>query len=172
MVKVWFSVMIIFIISQRLFELHIASQNSRVLLRAGAKEYGSSHYPLFFILHVGWLIGLILEVSWYGSLSSYWIIYLGLFACSEILRYWAMLSLGRFWNTRIFVIPGMELIRLGPYRFCSHPNYIAVAIELASVPLLFEAPITAVVATCLNLALLVGIRIPAEEKALAIRRSQ
>jgi methyltransferase len=48
----------------------------------------------------------------------------------------------------------------------AHPNYLAVAAELAAVPLLFRAPITALVVSLLNAALLLGIRIPAEEQAL------
>jgi methyltransferase len=64
------------------------------------------------------------------------------------------------------VIPGVLPIRSGPYRFLSHPNYLAVVVDLFAVPLIFNAWITALVFTVLNLALLLLVRIPAEEQAL------
>ena len=64
------------------------------------------------------------------------------------------------------MLPGLDRIRHGPYRFLSHPNYVAVAIELAAVPLIFDAWITAIVTSLLNATLLLAVRIPAERRAL------
>ncbi|MBI1882241.1 MAG: hypothetical protein HYR94_29055, partial [Chloroflexi bacterium] len=64
--------------------------------------------------------------------------------------------------------PDTKAVRRGPYRFLAHPNYLAVAIELLSVPLIFGAWLTALAATVLNAALLLGVRIPAEEKAMRL----
>ena len=47
-----------------------------------------------------------------------------------------------------------------------HPNYLAVAVEGAALPLVHSAWITAVAFTVLNAILLLGYRIPAEERAL------
>jgi hypothetical protein len=47
---------------------------------------------------------------------------------------------------RILVLPGEPPVRRGPYRVLRHPNYIAVVVELAAVPLIFDAWITALVA--------------------------
>lgn len=82
------------------------------------------------------------------------------------MRYWAIVSLGRYWNTRILIVPGGRRVRTGPYRILRHPNYLAVAVELAAVPLIFRAWRTAIIAGLLNAALLLGLRIPAEEAAL------
>jgi methyltransferase len=57
-------------------------------------------------------------------------------------------------------------VRSGPYRFIPHPNYLAVALELFALPLVFEAWITALAASVLNAILLLGVRIPTEERAL------
>ena len=62
-------------------------------------------------------------------------------------------------------VPGEPAVRRGPYRFMRHPNYLAVAIELAAAPLLFGAWRTALGASLANLAAL-AVRIPAEEHAL------
>lgn len=157
----------ILIVIQRLFELRLAERNRTWAIAQGAKEYGAEHYPLFFILHPGWFVGWLAESILRGArLSRLWWLWLALFAAAQGLRYWAIASLGRYWNTRILIVPGARLVRNGPYRFLSHPNYLAVAMELAAVPMLFGAWLTALIAELLNAALLLGIRIPAEEAAL------
>jgi methyltransferase len=60
----------------------------------------------------------------------------------------------------------LPAIRTGPYRLLAHPNYVAVAIELVCIPMIFGGWVTAVVASVLNAALLLGVRIPAEQQAL------
>ncbi|QDR82331.1 isoprenylcysteine carboxyl methyltransferase family protein [Sporomusa termitida] len=154
------------IAGQRLGELLLAQSNRRRALACGAREYGANHYRLFFILHGSWLAGWVLEGQAAGALSAVWPVWLSLFAGAQLLRYWCIISLGRCWNTRILVIPGQPYSRRGPYRYFRHPNYLAVAIELAAVPLLFGAVWTAAAATLCNAALLLFIRIPAEERAL------
>ena len=82
------------------------------------------------------------------------------------LRYWAIGTLGRCWNTRIVVVPGAPPVVGGPFRFLRHPNYLAVILEIAFLPLLHGAWITAAVFSLANAALL-RVRIAAEERALA-----
>jgi methyltransferase len=54
----------------------------------------------------------------------------------------------------------------GPYRFLSHPNYVAVVVEGVALPLVHAGWITAVVFTVLN-AVLLTVRIRVENAALA-----
>ncbi|MEM6290920.1 MAG: isoprenylcysteine carboxylmethyltransferase family protein [Myxococcota bacterium] len=152
---------------QRIAELRVAKRNEAWARRSGAREFGAGHYPLFFVLHVGWLLGWVVE----GGLASHaltprWWVFVAAFVAAQGLRYWAIGSLGQRWNTRILVLPGRAPIVRGPYRLVSHPNYVAVALELAVVPLAVGAPWTAAVASALNAALLLGIRIPCETRAL------
>jgi methyltransferase len=167
MVGFWVFVMACILISQRLLELYIAKNNYTGSVAAGAQEFGKEHYPLFFILHISWFIGWIVESSiGKTTLSELWYLWLSLFVIAQIVRYWCIISLGQAWNTRILVIPGKKLISKGPYQFIKHPNYVAVAVELLVVPLIFGATITAIIATLCNACLILGIRIPLEEKAL------
>ncbi len=156
------------IIAQRIVELRIAKRNEAWARSRGAVERGARHYPLFFVLHTAWLLAWPLEAWRQGpGLAQGWMLALAGFVIAQALRYWAIVTLGRRWNTRILVLPGSERIRRGPYRWISHPNYVAVIIELAAVPLVFGAWWTAAVVGALNLALLLGVRIPAEAAALA-----
>lgn len=159
--------LITILIFQRVIELYIAGRNRQIVMRLGAKEYGADHYYLFFILHIGWMLGWIFESYMHGwELSKYWYIWAIVLLGAQSLRYWCIISLGYFWNTRILVIPGAERVRSGPYQFMNHPNYIAVALEMISIPLLCNAFITAFIASICNAVLLLKIRIPAEERAI------
>lgn len=157
-----------FIILARCAELCLAKRNRTAMLAAGAIEFGRSHYPLFFILHACWLMGWVVESLIRDSPSNYWYVWGTVFVAAQFLRYWCIASLGRNWNTRILVIPGERAVRLGPYCYISHPNYIAVCLEIISIPLIFNAWITAGVVTLANAGLLLGVRIPVEEKALEL----
>jgi len=93
---------------------------------------------------------------------------LALVLASQGLRWWCIATLGERWNTRVIVVPGLPLVRRGPYRWLAHPNYVAVAVEGVALPLVHTAWVTAVAFTVLNAWLLLAFRIPAEERALRL----
>ena len=150
---------------QRLLELRLARRNHQWALAQGGREYGREHFPLFFLLHGGWLLGTLLEGRRSrGRVHPFW---LALLLLAQPLRYWVIATLGRQWNTRILIVPGASRIVGGPFRFLKHPNYAVVALEMVSAPLSVGAWRTALLGSLLNAALLRLIRIPAEERALA-----
>jgi methyltransferase len=152
---------------QRLFELVLARANERKARALGAVEWGQGHYPFVVALHILWLVSTLVEGLLRGpDFPAYWLVPLALFLLVQPLRYWAILSLGENWNTRILVVPGANLVRRGPYRYLSHPNYVVVVVEILAFPLTFGAWITALVFTVLNAAVL-SLRIREENRALA-----
>jgi methyltransferase len=152
---------------QRLLELRLSRRHERTLRARGAVERGRGHYPLMVGLHVLWLLSTLVEGLMRGpSIPAWWPIPLALFLLVQPLRYWAIFSLGEHWNTRILVVPGAKLVARGPYRYFPHPNYVVVAVEIATFPLIFGAWITALVFSALNAALLF-VRIREENRALA-----
>ncbi len=163
------------LVAQRLLELRHAEKNRAIALSRGAKEYGANHYWLFVVLHTAWMLGWLIE-GWRTSTDApLWqspaqmllsLVCLFLLVATQGLRYWAIRSLGEAWNTRILVVPGGKRVVTGPYRYFTHPNYIAVVIELAAVPLMFGAWKTALLASIANAIILLAIRIPAENKAM------
>ncbi len=160
---------LVFILVQRLLELRIAARNRQWALVRGATEYAPEHFRLIVLLHVAWIAALAIEGFARGAqLSVFWQFWLGIFVIAQFGRYWAISSLGYYWNTRILIVPGAQLVRRGPYKFLSHPNYLVVALELFSAPMVFGATITAVVFSVLNAALLLLVRIPAENRALEL----
>jgi methyltransferase len=162
-----FFVVIGFVICQRLWELRVAKLNTSALLRKGGIEFGRSHYWLLVTLHSLFFVSLISEAYIRGiTFTSLTPLYFLIFLCAQAARLWVIFSLNGRWTTRIVVLPGEKLIRRGPFRYVSHPNYIVVAIELAILPLTFGLTITAAAFTILNALVLLYVRIPSENKAL------
>ncbi|KQL20197.1 isoprenylcysteine carboxyl methyltransferase family protein [Cytobacillus solani] len=161
-----FYTFVFLLISQRVLELLIAKRNERSLKQKGAIEFGHSHYPFIVAVHSLFFVSLILEVILFQKhLTPSWPIFLSLFLIAQFGRLWALTSLGTFWNTKIIVLPEGDIVKKGPYKYVKHPNYIIVSIELIVIPLLFQAYMTALLFTILN-AIILSIRIPAEERAL------
>lgn len=152
------------LILQRLLELRLARENERWARENGAVEYGQGHYWTFFVLHPAWLLCTLLE----GRASRGKVNGLALagLLLLQPLRYWVIRTLGRYWNTRILIVPGGQRVKGGPFRLIKHPNYAVVALELAAAPLTVGAWRTALVFSLLNAALLLLVRIPGEEAAL------
>ncbi|MEO6361268.1 MAG: isoprenylcysteine carboxylmethyltransferase family protein, partial [Sphingomicrobium sp.] len=91
---------------------------------------------------------------------------IGGFTLLQLGRIWVLRTLGARWTTRIIVLPGAPLVRDGPFRFVSHPNYLIVIGEIAILPLAFGLWEVAAIFSLLNAAVL-AIRIKAEERALS-----
>jgi len=156
------------LVAQRLLELRVARRNEAWARAQGAQEYGREHYPLFFLLHSGWLLGTLVEGRRHrGGVCWGW---LALLLLAQPLRYWVIRTLGRQWNTRILIVPGARRVEGGPFRYLTHPNYAVVALEMLSTPLMVGAWRTALLGSLLNAALLRLVRIPAEERALLAYR--
>jgi methyltransferase len=155
-----------FVAVQRLAELAWAARNTARLRRRGAIEADSRGYPFVVALHAGWLASLAFLVP--AATPPSWPL-LGVFALLQPARLWVIVSLGRFWTTRVLSLPGAPLVRAGPYRWLRHPNYLIVTAEIAVLPLAFGAVAIAMTFSALNLAL-VARRIAIEGRALAPRR--
>ena len=164
----WFTLLVGAVAVERLVELVVAKRNLAWSRAHGGMEFGSGHYPAMVTLHTGFLVGCLAEVY---LLDRPFLPVLGwsMFAvvvAAQLLRWWCITTLGTQWNTRVVVVPGAPRVTGGPYRFFSHPNYVAVFAEGFALPLVHTAWITAVVFTVLN-AVLLNRRIAVENSALA-----
>lgn len=161
-----FYIILSIVVVQRLLELVIAKKNEKNMRAQGAYEVGASHYPLMILLHVSFFISLLVEVTTFNlTPSPLFLVFLVMFLCVQGLRIWCLTSLGSFWNTKIIILPGANVVTKGPYKYLRHPNYLVVSMEIALLPLMFEAYFTAICFTILN-AIMLSIRIPTEERAL------
>lgn len=163
-----FTLLFSFLVLQRLVELLIAKRNERIMKEKGAREFSPEHYKYIVMLHTGFLLSLFIESYMTDfELSPFFTPLLMIFIVLQALRVWTIRSLGHFWNTKIIILPGAQVVQKGPFKFLRHPNYVLVALELIIIPLLFNAFFTAIVFTALNAWIIRAIRIPAEEAALS-----
>ncbi len=159
-----FILFISFVILLRIGELILSKSNEKWLLQQGAIEYGQKHYLYIIILHVLFFVSLIIEYTQKQNIDfsvPFLICYFLLLA----FKVWIIVSLGKYWNTKIYRIPNAPLIKKGLYRFIKHPNYMVVIIEIALIPFIFHLYFTAILFTILNLVML-AVRINVEDKAL------
>ncbi len=162
-----FTILVALVGLERVAELVVSNRNAAWSLALGGRESGRGHYPFMVVLHTGLLVGALLE-AWIrkpevpGALA--WSM-LALVIASQALRWWCITTLGRRWNTRVIVVPGLPLVGTGPYRFFAHPNYVAVVVEGFALPLVHASWITALVFTVANAGLL-AVRLKAENTAL------
>jgi methyltransferase len=164
---VFFALLLLLFVSERLVELRSAKRNFRILLEHGGREFGASHYPIIVAMHSAFFASLVIEFVLRNTpLASFFAFPLILLVAAQALRIWVFRTMRNRWTTRVIVIPGEKLIRSGPFQFFSHPNYVAVAIELFALPLIFGLFVSCIVFSLLNAIVLLFIRIPSERAAL------
>jgi len=161
----YFILFISFLILQRLSELYISNRNEKWLLANGAIQYGQSHYPYIVAMHTLFIISIITEYILRSNAPIDYT-FLVLFILVLLFKFWALSSLGKYWNTKIYRIPGVYPVKKGPYKLLKHPNYMEVCCEIAIIPLVFHLYYTAVIFTVLN-ALMLSVRISVENKVWA-----
>jgi methyltransferase len=161
-----FFIIITLFILQRLTELLISKRNEKWLIRHGAVEHGKRHYPLIILLHMGFIGSLIAEYLLFPGKALIYP-FLIVFLVLVVAKIWIIRSLGPYWNTKIYRIPGIAPVRTGAYKYLKHPNYLIVIAEIMIFPLIFHLYYTALIFTILN-AIMLTIRIKAENKVWKI----
>jgi methyltransferase len=159
--------LVVLVAAERVAELVISRRNARRLRARGAIEAGRGHYPAMVAFHAAFIVACLAEPAlfparwpWAAALPAGALVLL-----AQALRWWVVATLAERWTTEVLVLPGAQPVRAGPYRLLRHPNYLAVIVELAALPLAAGAWRTAILATLGN-ALLLAVRIRAEERAL------
>jgi methyltransferase len=128
-------------------ELLISRRHQQALDRLGAHTATDPHFVWMVALHAAILIGAALEVILLRrpfipllAIASGAVVVL-----ANALRWWVIYTLGTHWNVRVVDSAGLGVITSGPFRVIRHPNYVAVFLELAALPLVHTAWVTALV---------------------------
>lgn len=150
---------------QRAAELWLSRRNVERLLSQGAREHASWQVPWMSGLHALWFGSCAVEAAAGARFSETLFVPAAVcFLLGQGLRYAAIYALRGRWNVRIMTLDSPP-VRTGIYRIIRHPNYAGVALEIAAVPLLHGAWLTAVVFSILN-GIFLFLRIRAENKAV------
>ncbi len=163
--------LVVLVAAQRLVEVAVSRRNGARLRAQGAVEVGAGHYPVMVALHTAFLAACVAEV-WLlprPFVPALAVAALAVLLAASALRAWTLATLGGRWTTRVLVLADEEPVPAGPYRHLRHPNYLAVALEMAALPLVHTAWVTALAFSAAN-ALLLRVRVRAEERAWRERR--
>jgi methyltransferase len=163
----WYTLVVLAVAAERVAELVVARRNAAWTLARSGVEHGRGHYPVMVALHTGLLASCLLEpvLADRPFIPALGRPMLALAVLAQALRWWCISTLGPYWNTRVIVVPGARLVGAGPYRLLRHPNYVAVVVEVAALPLVHTAWLSATVFTVAN-AVLLTVRIRCENTAL------
>ena len=157
---------ILLLIAQRGAELRVAKRHEKILKALGANEFDSNGYRFIVGMHIAFFLSLVFEKLIFSrTVNQEWKILILIFFAAQFLRYWAIASLGVYWNTKILVLPKHPSLRKGPYRILRHPNYISVITEIAVIPLILSCYVTGAIFIIMN-AFVIRRRIKIEAKAL------
>ncbi|WP_129312169.1 isoprenylcysteine carboxyl methyltransferase family protein [Streptomyces sp. L2] len=165
----WYTLLVLAVGAERVAELVVARRNAAWTRSRAGVEHGRGHYPVMVALHSALLGCCLFEPAlahrpFVPALA--WPM-LALTVLAQGLRWWCIGTLGPYWNTRVIVVPGARLVAAGPYRYLRHPNYVAVVLEIAALPLVHSAWLTATAFTLAN-ALLLTVRVRCENAALTL----
>src|SRR5690606_19272259 len=120
-----FTLFISVVIIQRLFEVIIECRNEIWMKHLGAMEYGQNYYKYIVLMHISFFVVLIVEVvALERELSIWWPLYITIFLLLQIVRIWVISVLGKYWNTKIIVLPGIEVVHNGPFKWLDRKSVV------------------------------------------------
>lgn len=137
----------------RVVEVWISKRHQRRLIARGASRIGSQRFGLMVSVHIAILLGAALEVlllkrPFYMALA---VPMFALFIVANLARLWVIRTLGEHWSVQVVNSTGLGIVTDGPFRYVRHPNYAAVFVEMAALPLIHTAWITAIAGTCAHI---------------------
>jgi methyltransferase len=156
----------VLVLIQRGAEELYSARNTRTLLAAGAREVGQDFYPVVAATHLAWIASLFFLVPAGSPIIWPLIVY---YLALQLVRYWVIASLGRYWTHRIISVPDAPVVARGPYRYLRHPNYAVTIVETLVLPLAFGALALGLIMTALWWTVLT-YKIKLEDAALDTRR--
>jgi methyltransferase len=154
------------ILLQRGLEELYSARNTARLVAEGGREAGRDYYPVVAITHLGWIAAIFLLIP--STAPVIWPLAL-LYLLLQVVRYWIIGTLGRYWTHRIITLETAPVVRAGPYRYLRHPNYAVTIAETFLLPLVFGEAAIGVIFGCVWSAVLY-YKIILEDAALAERR--
>jgi methyltransferase len=163
----WYPIFLVITFLELLWEIRVSMRNSRILKEKGATEIAPILLPIFGLIYLFLYVGSFVEYSVAQRfISLMWALVFGIvFLLAKGLKWWAVKSLGPFWTMRVLILRESNVVTRGPYRFIRHPNYIAVLMEVAAIPLTGKNYFTVSI-SMIACAITLYFRIKREEEAL------
>jgi methyltransferase len=155
------------VLAQRGLEELYSARHTKALLAEGGREAGSAFYPVVAATHLAWIASMFFLIP--ATATIVWPL-IAYYLALQIVRYWLIGSLGRYWTHRIITLPDAPIVARGPYAYLSHPNYALTIVETFVLPFAFGGVALATIMTALWWTV-INAKIKLEDEALQARRS-
>ena len=159
-----FILFIFILVAERIWETFYTSKERR-----GHKLYGDWTLPLVSIAYIALVLIVIYGFFIVPTQLNLMLTLLGvlMFISSLGIRLWGMRTLKDQWSIHAIGAKKVKktvLIREGPYKYARHPIYLAVIIEVLSIPMIWNVNLAIIFAGIINIPLQL-IRAYFEEKS-------
>lgn len=153
------------VVIQRIFEVRFSKRNAAQILEKGGQKHGDNLLPFVKLMQILWWICMVAEVWLLDRPFIPWLAAVALVGVGigQLLRFYSMRALEWRWTLPIMTVPDMPRVTHGIYQYLRHPNWLGVGIEIAALPLLHSAYLTALLFSALN-AVVMFKRIQLEEE--------
>src|SRR5947208_12712083 len=132
--SVWLLLGLVYLISELLLTVTRRSRS-----RTGTKQDRSTLRVVWLVIMVGVAAGIYVAKHWPAAALPYErsFAFAGvvLFVGGLLLRWWAIVTLGRFFTGDVTIEKDHELVERGPFRMVRHPSYTGVLLAFAGVAL-------------------------------------
>ncbi len=165
------------IVGLMLAETQVSRRNEAALKARGAVMPDGDVWIWMLILYPLSFLVMGAEGLWRAQMTPetgpvhWYLAGLVLFVAAKVLKYWAIGTLADRWSFRVMILPGLPLVRSGPYRFVTHPNYIGVAGELVGTAMMMRAAVTGPI-MCVAFGVVLWGRVQFENRVLRSIASQ
>jgi protein-S-isoprenylcysteine O-methyltransferase Ste14 len=156
---------LVFLISELLLTVTRRSRS-----RTGAKQDRSTLRVVWLVIMVSVAAGIYVAKQWPAAALPYQrsFVFAGvvLFVVGLLLRWWAIITLGRFFTVDVTIEKDHELVERGPFRVLRHPSYAGVLLAFVGFALSLQNW-AALLAVLLPIFAAFIHRMNVEEKALS-----
>lgn len=125
---------VVYLISELLLTVTRRSRS-----RTGTKQDRSKLLVVWFVILVSVAAGIYVTICWPSAAlprhRSFMFAGATLFVTGLILRWWAIITLGRFFTVDVTIEPHHEVINRGPFRVVRHPSYTGVLLAFLGLAL-------------------------------------
>ena len=125
---------VVYLISELLLTVTRRSRS-----RTGTKQDRSTLLVVWLVIMVSVAAGIYVAKHWPAAAlphhRSFMFAGVALFVTGLLLRWWAIITLGRFLTVDVAIEPDHELIERGPFRMVRHPSYTGVLLAFVGLAL-------------------------------------
>jgi protein-S-isoprenylcysteine O-methyltransferase len=127
----------------------------------GSRRWLAICFPLAWVAAIALLM---VRDAAFGTVVTFRVGLL-LMVAGQLLRWWSMATLGRFFTINVAIRSGHRLVESGPYRYVRHPSYSAILLFHLGAALCLGNALS-LVALLVPVAAALGYRIHVEEEVL------